>query len=82
MREFHTIVEFSFNSKKELFVVRFKDGTILKVPINHLPSEFRLKKITWEQTELNENATALKISAGRKKLEIPAFVLYSSGRAF
>ena len=80
MREFHTIVEFSFNPKKKLFVVRFKNGTILKVPIEHLPTEYQSKKIKWDQAEINKDSTALKVQLGRKKLEIPAYILYSSGK--
>ena len=81
MREFHTIVEFAFNEKKETYTVRFLDGTCLKVPIKHLPAKYQLKTAKWEQTEIGKNKDCLTVSLGKKTITIPAFVLYSSGRA-
>ena len=80
MREFHTIVEFSCNSKKEVITVRFLDGTCLRVPIEHLPPKFQIKAAEWDLAELGKDKTSLVVPAGKKNIEIPAFALYSAGR--
>jgi hypothetical protein len=79
MREFHTIVEFSYNDKKSLFIIRFLDGTCLNVPTQHLPKKYQ-KKIEWEKAELSKNKNSLIIHIKNKRTEIPAYILYSSGR--
>ena len=80
MREFHTIVEFSYNTKKDTLVLRFLDGTCLRVPIEHLPNKYQIKAANWEKAELNKEKTALFIPAGKKELQVPAFVLYTAGK--
>ena len=80
MREFHTIVEYSYVPKKQIFIIRFLDGTCLRVPLEHLPKEYQNKKAEWQLSELNKDRTALFVKVGKKKLEIPAFEFYSAGR--
>ena len=80
MREFHTIVEYSYNIKKSTYIIRFLDGTCLKCPIEHLPSKYQIKSAKWEQAELSTDKTALSVKAGRKKIEVPAYALYAAGR--
>lgn len=79
MREFHSIVEFSYNDKKKLFIVRFLDGTCLNIPIEHLPTKYQ-KSAEWGKAELSKNKNSLLIPTKKKRMELPAHILYSSGR--
>ena len=80
MREFHTIVEFSYNEKKKMFITRFLDGTCLSTEIEHLPKKYQSASTEWENAELSKNKTSLIIKNKKKKIELPAHVLYSSGK--
>jgi len=81
MREFHKIIEFSFNKRQKFFIIRFLDGTCLKSFIKHFPIKFQAKSARWTEAVLGSDEETLIVpTEKRKKLKIPAFVLYSSGR--
>ena len=80
MREFHTIVEYSYLPKKQLFIIRFLDGTCLRVPLEHLPKQYQNKSAEWQFAEPNKEKTALFVKVGKKKVEIPAFEFYAAGK--
>ena len=80
MHEFHTMVEHSYNTKKHAYILRFLDGTCLRVPIEHLPLKLQIKHAKWNLAEISEDKTMLVIPTEKKKLKIPAHVLYSSGK--
>lgn len=78
--EFHSIVEFSYNERKSIFIIRFLNGTCLRVPVENLPPKYRLKNADWEGAEKTKSNDGLIVFKGKKKITLPAYVLYSSGR--
>ena len=81
MREFHKIVEFSFNEKKHAYIIRFLDGSCLRSQIDNFPANLQLKSALWEEAELGRDGDSLIVpTSGKKKLKIPAFTLYAAGQ--
>ena len=80
MREFHTIVEFSYNQRKKSFMVRFLDGTCIKVLIDNLAAKYQSTAADWDSAEMAKDKESLNVPAGKKKINIPAHALYAAGR--
>lgn len=80
MREFHYIVEFSYAVKKQFYILRFLDGSCLKVNVENLPTKYRVKSAHWEEAELSKTQDALVVTTNKRRLVVPAFVLYASGK--
>ena len=80
-KEFHTIIEYSFHAKKEFCIVRFLDGTCLKVLLEHLPVKFKSTKSIWKDAEVTDDKKSLTVPMKKgRSLSVPAHILYSSGQ--
>ena len=80
MREFHTIVECSYNERKSFFVARFLDGSCLSIDIKKIPDKYVVPKMKWTEINIDPDKQSLVIPAGRKKIHIPAHVIHCVGR--
>lgn len=80
IQEFERIVEYSFNSKSDCFVVRFLDGSSYLLNINDLPKKMQTKKPAWEDTVLYKNKTAIIVQAGGDLRQIPSHVIHARGK--
>lgn len=78
--EYEQIVEFSFNSKQERFVVRFLNGKSYSLDITDLPKKMQTKKPSWDETKMSLNRNALLVVVGRDIREIPAHMIHARGR--
>lgn len=85
MREFETIVEFSYNEKQNAYVVRFLDGTLYIINIDNMPHKLKLKNqnIDWSSAIISTDKKCLEITIpGKKKnsvLQIPSHIIHSRG---
>lgn len=80
MEEFERIVEYSFNPKSDNFVVRFLDGSSYTLSISDLPKKLQTKKPAWEEAGLNDDHSALLVTAGKDVRVIPSHVIHARGK--
>jgi hypothetical protein len=78
--EFERIVEYSFNTKSECFVVRFLDGSSYLLNISDLPKKMQTKKPEWKDAVLNKDKTAIIVKAGSDLRQILSHVVHSRGK--
>ena len=79
-KEFERIVEFSYNSKHQRFVVRFLSGETYSLQIEDLPKKLQTKKPDWDKTRLSKDQSTLLFEAKSEKREIPAYIIHSKGK--
>jgi hypothetical protein len=77
--EYEIIVEFSFNTKTESFVIRFLTGESYMLPVSELPKKLQTKRPAWEEAEISPSKTAIMFKAGHEMREIPAHIIHSKG---
>ena len=63
-----------------MFILRFLDGTCLKVAVDRLPKKFQIKSAKWEEATLKKDAETMFVPTSGKRLEIHAHILYTAGR--
>ena len=80
MEEYEHIIEFSFNSRQNKFVVRFLDGKAYALNLADLPQKMQTKKPVWEEAYLSSQKTALIVQAGKEVREIPSHMIHSKGK--
>lgn len=83
IRDFHTIIECSFLEKKNTIVMRFLDGTCLKIPVSNLPVRYKAKVEDWNEMVISDDKKSVSIVAKKgRSISIPAHIFYSTGRKF
>ncbi len=80
MYEYEVIVEYSFNPKTELFVVRFLSGESYALKVNELPKKMCTKKPDWERTRLSDDKKAIIFEASGEERQLIAPVIHSKGK--
>lgn len=80
MNEYEVIVEFSFNSKQNSYVVRFLSGDSYVIKTTDLPKKLQTKRPQWDKAALHRDKTSLVVKAGREKRQILSHVIHSRGK--
>ncbi len=78
--EFERIVEFSYHTKNQKFVVRFLDGKSYTFTIFDLPKKMQTKKPNWEESYLSGDGTSIVVHAGKEVREIASHIIHSKGK--
>lgn len=78
--EYEIIVEFSFNSRQQIFVLRFLNGDSYALKVDNLPKKMLSKKPDWETARLNKEKNALLYDAGNEIRQILAHTIHSKGK--
>lgn len=79
--EYEIIVEFSYNEKQEVFVVRFLNGASYCLSVTSLPKKMQTKKPEWPNAELSPGRTSLVLTMEKEIREIPAHMIHARGTA-
>jgi len=79
--DFEQIVEFSFQSRQQKFVVRFRDATTYIVAIDDLPKRLKTKNPDWENATLSDDKCSLVVVAKGEERIIPAHLLHAHGKS-
>lgn len=80
-QEYEKIVEFSYNTKTNSYVVRFLSGESYALNIDDLPGKIQLKRPDWQTAHLSPSGSSLVVNIKRKKpVEILAHIIHSRGR--
>ena len=80
MEEYEFIVEYSFNVKQEVFVVRFLNGDSYALKVADLPKKMITKKPDWENAQISKDKNTLVYKAGSDLRQILAHVIHSKGK--
>jgi hypothetical protein len=80
MQEYEIIVEFSFNSKQDSYVVRFLSGESYVLKTTDLPKKLRTRSPEWDKAVLSTTKSALIVKAGNEIRELPAHIIHSRGK--
>jgi len=80
MKEYETIVEFSFNTKQDTFVVRFLSGESYALKTADLPKKLQTKSPEWDKSVLSKERTSLIFPAGKEWRQIPSHTIHSRGK--
>jgi hypothetical protein len=83
IREYETIVEYSYNERQDAFVIRFLDGSSYCLKILDLPKKMQTKKPIWSKTILSPSRSTLFVpmEKGKEIREIPSHIIHSHGNA-
>ena len=80
-QEYEKIVEFSYNTKTNSYVVRFLSGESYALSIDDLPGKIQLKRPDWQTAHLSPSGVSLVVNIKKKKpIEILAHIIHSRGR--
>lgn len=77
--EFEQIVEFCYNCKEELFVVRFLNGESYTISVSNLPKKLQTKKPQWEHATLSTDKKSILVTAGNDMRQIAAHIIHARG---
>lgn len=80
MNEYEVIVEFSFNSKQDSFVVRFLSGDSYVLRTVDLPKKMQTKSPEWDKAVLSKDHTALIVKAKSDERQILSHMIHSRGK--
>jgi hypothetical protein len=82
IKEYESIVEFSYVTKSHSYVIRFLDGTVYNLAVVDLPRKFHANRPRWSEAVLANDKTSLMIplEKGKKKLDLPCHIVHSKGR--
>jgi len=73
------IVEFSYNSDQQKFIIRLLSGKIFALSISDLPQKFRTKKTDWDNTVLLPNRSSLVVPIGNEGKMISSVLVQEKG---
>ena len=80
MQEYEIIVEFSFNSRQDVFVIRFLNGDSYCLKVSDLPKKMLTRKPDFEGSRLNGDRNAILYEAGKDLRQIASHVVHSRGK--
>jgi len=80
LEEISQIVEFSFNSKLDQFVIRFLNNNTYILKIEDLPKKLQTRKPDWENAVLSPSKGSLIVEAGKELRQVPFHTIHSRGK--
>ena len=80
LQEFAHIVEFSYQSKTEQFVVRFLNNNSYTLKTSDLPKKLQTRKPKWEEAIKSPDGSSILVQAGEDWRQIPFHIIHSRGK--